>query len=41
MNENIQKRNQLLAQKVISGLRSRNMSGYYAEDRQAALDLAL
>ena len=32
MNENIRKRNALLAQKVIKGLASRNMTGYYAED---------
>ena len=30
MNENIVKRNDLLAQTVIKGLQSRNMSGYYA-----------
>ena len=41
MNENIRKRNELLAQKVIKGLQSRNMSGYYAENREAALQLAL
>ena len=41
MNENIKKRNDLLAQKVIKGLASRNMSGYYAENREAALELAL
>ena len=41
MNENIFKRNELLAQKVIKGLESRNMSGYYAPDRKAALTLAL
>ena len=41
MNENIRKRNKLLAQKVIKGLQSRNMSGYYAENREAALQLAL
>ena len=41
MNENIIKRNELLAQKVIKGLQSRNMSGYYAPDRGAALALAL
>ena len=33
MNENIVKRNELLAQKVIKGLESRNMSGYYAADK--------
>ncbi len=41
MNENIGKRNALLAQKVIQGLRSRNMEGFYAADRAAALELAL
>ena len=41
MNENIRKRNALLAQKVIKGLASRNMTGYYAEDREAALAQAL
>ncbi len=41
MNENITKRNALLAQKVIKGLESRNMTGYYAEDRDAARKLAL
>ena len=41
MNENIIKRNELLAQKVIKCLQSRNMSGYYAPDREAALALAL
>ena len=41
MNENISKRNALLAQKVIKGLRSRNMEGFYAADRAAALELAL
>ena len=41
MNENITKRNALLAQKVIAGLRSRNMSGYYAANREEALKIAL
>ncbi len=41
MNENITKRNQLLAQKVIKGLESRNMKGYYAADREEALQIAL
>ncbi len=41
MNENIVKRNQLLAQKVIKGLESRNMTGYYAETKEEALKLAL
>jgi len=41
MNEMIFKRNALLANKVIAGLRSRNMSGYYAESREDALKQAL
>ena len=41
MNENIFKRNALLARKVIQGLESRNMTGYYAESREAALEQAL
>ena len=41
MNENITKRNDLLAQTVIKGLKSRNMSGYYAADKEEALKLAL
>ena len=41
MNSNISKRNGLLAQKVIEGLASRNMTGYYAADKEAALQLAL
>lgn len=41
MNINVQKRNELLARKVIKGLESRNMSGYYAADREEALKLAL
>ena len=41
MNENIVKRNELLASKVIKGLESRNMSGYYAADKEAALKKAL
>ena len=41
MNEMIIKRNALLAQKVIKGLESRNMTGYYAESREAALRQAL
>ena len=41
MNPCIEKRNALLAQKVIKGLQSRNMSGYYAPDKEAALSLAL
>lgn len=41
INENITKRNYLLSQKVIEGLKSRNMTGYYAKDRDEALKLAL
>ena len=41
MNPNIVKRNELLAQKVIKGLESRNMSGYYAASKEDALKLAL
>lgn len=41
MNENITKRNELLAQKVIKGLQSRNMTGYYAKDKEEALKIAL
>lgn len=41
MDENMKKRNERLAQTVIKGLQSRNMSGYYAEDKEAALKQAL
>ncbi len=41
MNENIYKRNELLAQKVIKGLKSRNMEGYYADSKESALKQAL
>lgn len=41
MNEIMEKRNELLAEKVIAGLASRNMSGYYAADRHEALRTAL
>ena len=41
MDKNIFHRNELLARKVIKGLESRNMSGYYAADREEALKLAL
>ena len=41
MNENIFKRNELLAAKVIKGLESRNMTGYYAKNREEALKKAL
>ena len=35
------KRNELLAAKVIRGLQSRNMTGYYAESKEKALEIAL
>ncbi len=41
MNEMIAKRNALLAQKVIKGLTSRNMTGYYAASKEEALRIAL
>lgn len=41
MNGNITKRNSLLAQKVIKGLESRNMKGYYAASKEEALSIAL
>ena len=41
MNPNTVKRNELLAQKVIKGLESRNMSGYYAVSKEEALKTAL
>ena len=41
MDENIIKRNELLAQKVIKGLGTRNMTGYYAANREEALKQAL
>ena len=41
MDQNIVKRNELLAQKVIKGLESRNMKGYYAASKEEALKTAL
>ncbi|MCR5603296.1 MAG: lactate utilization protein [Lachnospiraceae bacterium] len=41
MNENIYKRNELLAKKVIKGLESRNMTGYYSADKEDALKKVL
>ena len=41
MDENVKKRNECLAQTVIKGLQSRNMSGYYAPSKEAALKQAL
>ena len=40
-NELITKRNELLSQTVIKGLKSRNMTGYYAKDKEEALNTAL
>ncbi len=41
MNENIIKRNELLAKKVMKGLESRNMTAYYAASKEEACALAL
>lgn len=41
MDTNIKKRNEVLANTVIKGLESRNMSGYYAKDKEAAVKQAL
>ena len=41
MNENVAKRNALLAQKVIKGLESRNMTGHWAASKEEALAVAL
>lgn len=41
MNDNREKRNQLLGKRVIEGLASRNMTGYYAETKEEALEIAL
>ena len=41
MNPAMEKRNNLLAQTVIKGLKSRNMEGYYAESKEEALRIAL
>ena len=41
MNENMAKRNECLAKTVIKGLESRNMSGYYAANKEEALKQAL
>ena len=37
MDENVRKRNEKLARTVIKGLQSRNMSGYYAADKEDAV----
>lgn len=41
MNENRNKRNHLLGERIIKGLESRNMEGYYAESKEDALAKAL
>ena len=41
MNENRVKRNDKLAEKIIAGLASRNMSGYYVDSQEEALAKAL
>ena len=41
MDANITKRNELLAHKVIAGLKSRNMEGIYAASKEEALKTAL
>ena len=41
MNDYLKKRNRLRAEKVIRNLESRNMSAYYAENREEALKKAL
>ena len=41
MNENISKRNRILAEKVIKGLVSRNMTAEFAENKEEALKKAL
>ncbi|MCR4990502.1 MAG: lactate utilization protein [Lachnospiraceae bacterium] len=41
MHEMTVKRNELLAQKTIKGLKSRNMTGYYASSKEEALKIAL
>ena len=38
MNENIAKKNEALAQTVIKGLESRNMTGFYAASKEEAYD---
>ena len=41
MNKMVSERNRKLAEKVIRGLESRNMEGYYAETKEEALKIAL
>ena len=40
MDANMKKRNELLAKTVIKGLESRNMSGYYAQDKEVCFNAA-
>lgn len=37
MDQNLQRRNELLAETIIKGLKSRNMTGYYAATKEEAL----
>ncbi len=41
MDKNVYKRNELIAQKVMKGLESRNMTAYYAASKEEALSKAL
>ena len=41
MNIHLEKRNEKLAETVMKGLQSRNMTGYYAKDKEEALSIAL
>ena len=41
MNDNRMKRNDMLAEKIIAGLASRNMTGYYVHSKEEALSKAL
>ena len=41
MDPNMAKRNELLAAKVVKGLKTRNMTGYYAKDSEEAKRIAL
>ena len=41
MNDYVSRRNELLAQKVIKGLASRNMEGFFVETKEEALKKAL
>ena len=41
MNRFVTKRNELLSQQIIKGLEKRNMSGYYAANKEEALKIAL